>query len=59
MSAFLHSVLAWTGVQAKAMGSVVAAVAGNHPAPAGQVAIHLLALAVLLVFVPKIIKKFT
>ena len=57
--ALMQQFAQWTGTQATALWNVVSAVAANRPAPARQVVIYTLALAVLLAFAPKIIKKVT
>ena len=57
--AFAQQALAWLGTQATALWNVAAAIAANKPAPARTVVVYTLALAVLLAFAPRIIKKVT
>lgn len=53
----MSGTLAWLGVQAHVMASVLGAVISNQSAPARQVVIYVAALAVLLSVLPKIAKK--
>jgi len=57
--AFAQQAFTWLATQATALWNVVSAIAANKPAPARQVVVYTLALAVLLAFAPKIIKKVT
>lgn len=53
----MSGILAWLGVQAHVMASVLGAVISNQPAPARQVVIYVAVLSVLLSVIPKIAKK--
>ena len=55
--ALMQQFAPWTGTQAAALWNVASAIAANRPAPARTVVVYTLALAVLLAFAPKIIKK--
>ena len=55
--AFLQQAVDFLHVQAAALWNVASAIAANRPAPARTVVVYTLALAVLLAFAPKIIKK--
>jgi hypothetical protein len=66
LQAFLHSASAWAHQAylvlqplVRAMFDTVANVFANRPEPARDVVASLVALAVLVVFVPRIVKKVT
>ncbi|HTQ88404.1 MAG TPA: hypothetical protein VMK84_02820 [Streptosporangiaceae bacterium] len=55
--AWVHGVIVAVKPAVAAFVSDIGAMASNRPAPAGEVAISMAVLVVLLVFVPRIIKK--
>ena len=57
--AFAQQALAWLGTQVSALWNVLSAIAVNRPEPARTVVVYTVALAVLLAFAPKIIRKVT
>jgi len=66
LQAFLHSLATWAHKAylvlqplVRAMFDTVANVFANRPEPARDVAVSLVALAVLVAFVPKALKKIT
>jgi hypothetical protein len=52
----MNGILAWLDAQAHVALSVLSAIISNQPAPARQVVIYTLVLAVLVFLVPKLIK---
>jgi hypothetical protein len=50
------AILGWLGAQAHVAGTVLAAIISNRPAPARQVVIYTVALAVVATVIPKIVK---
>ena len=66
LQAFLHSLATWAHKAylvlqplVRAMFDTVANVFANRPEPARDVVVSLVALVVLVVFVPRIVKKLT
>jgi hypothetical protein len=56
---WLHGVITTLKPAVSAFFSDLGAMVSNRPAPAGGVAVSLAVLVVLLVFIPKIVKKVT
>ena len=52
----LQTALAWLHAQAATMFATLGAIAANRPEPARQVVIYVLALVVLVVGIPKLVK---
>ena len=52
----LQTALAWLHVQAATMIATLGNIAGNRPEPARQVIVYVLALVVLTVGIPKLVK---
>lgn len=59
MNGFLHQAGAWLSTAASAEYGTATAVVAGTAAPARQVALCTLALIVLLVYAPRILKKLT
>lgn len=53
-----NGLLVWLHTQMTVMVSTLAAIASNRPAPARQVVIYVLALVVLAIGVPRLVKIF-
>jgi hypothetical protein len=54
--AFAQQALAWLGTQAAALWNVLSAIAANKPEPARNVIVYTVALVVLVIAIPKIVK---